>query len=170
MKAWVYIDGFNLYYGCLKNSRYKWLNLKKLAESALPQNFKIRKVKYFTARVSGAVDPQAPARQQVYLNALKTVPEIEVHFGHFLAKTQWRPLINLPVAARTIRSGTPVILPAGTHTVDGTPNQSLPVGSYAAKGAPRRRRTPVPAPDALVTEIHTMEEKGSDVNLAAHLT
>jgi len=29
MKTIIYIDGFNLYYGCLKDSPYKWLNVLK---------------------------------------------------------------------------------------------------------------------------------------------
>jgi uncharacterized LabA/DUF88 family protein len=33
-----------------------------------------------------------------------------------------------------------------------------------------RIKTPkAPLPDAVVSEVHTMEEKGSDVNIAAHL-
>jgi hypothetical protein len=28
----VYIDGFNLYYGALKKTPYKWLNIKRLAD------------------------------------------------------------------------------------------------------------------------------------------
>jgi hypothetical protein len=30
----VYIDGFNLYYGCLKGTPYKWLDLDALCRSA----------------------------------------------------------------------------------------------------------------------------------------
>lgn len=33
----------------------------------------------------------------------------------------------------------------------------------------RRRRATAPLADAVVVEFHTMEEKGSDVNLAVHL-
>lgn len=29
-------------------------------------------------------DPNQPQRQQTYLRALATIPEIEIHFGHFL--------------------------------------------------------------------------------------
>ncbi len=32
----VYVDGFNLYYGALKRTPYKWLDLGKLAEILLP--------------------------------------------------------------------------------------------------------------------------------------
>ena len=51
MRTIVYIDGFNLYYGCLKNTPYKWLNLEKLFMQLLDKKHKIIAVKYFTARV-----------------------------------------------------------------------------------------------------------------------
>ena len=127
---------------------------------------------YCTARVSGLSNPGAPARQQIYLNALRTLPEVEVHFGSFLAKTVWRPLVNLPVADRPIATQPqPVTLPAGEHPVEGESVQTLPVGSYPVRGSRRgkRRKATAPLPDAVIAEFHAMEEKGSDVNLAAHL-
>lgn len=169
-KTYVYVDGFNLYYGAVKNTPFRWLNLVELARRVLPPAHNIKRVKYFTARVSGAADPTAPARQQVYLNALKTLPEVEIYFGNFLAKTVWRPLTNLPVAGKTINSVPPVTLPAGNHTVTGSPKQTLPVGSYPSSSARKRAKGSTrPLPDALIAESHTMEEKGSDVNLAVHL-
>ena len=62
-------------------------------------------------------------------------------------------------------------LPAGNHpVVAGANRQTLPVGSYPGNGArSRKRKATAPAQDALVAEFHAMEEKGSDVNLAAHL-
>ncbi len=30
METTIYIDGYNLYYGCLKYSPYKWLDLVEL--------------------------------------------------------------------------------------------------------------------------------------------
>ena len=42
-------------------------------------------VRYFTAKVSARPnDPDQPNRQQTYFRALETVPEIEIHLGHFL--------------------------------------------------------------------------------------
>lgn len=121
--------------------------------------------------MSGISDPGAPARQQIYLNALRTLPEVDVHFGSFLAKTVWRPLINLPVAGNRIDAPQPVTLPAGDHPVLGANRRMLPVGSYPQRGgrSRQRRRATAPLADALVAEFHAMEEKGSDVNLAAHL-
>lgn len=51
----VYIDGFNLYYGCLKRSPYKWLDLGSLCSQLLPQN-DIKRIRYFTARVKARPD------------------------------------------------------------------------------------------------------------------
>ena len=38
MRTYVYIDGFNLYHGCVKRSPYKWLNLRQLSENLLPDH------------------------------------------------------------------------------------------------------------------------------------
>ena len=169
MRTRVYVDGFNLYYGALKGTPYKWLDLVDLARRLLPAGHLVDRVNYFTARVSGVSDPGAPARQHAYLRALRTFPEIRMHFGSFLAKAVWRPITNLPIADKRIETPAPVTLPAGLHPVTGS--GTLPVGSYPARNAGRRRRrkTAAPRPDAVIAEVHTMEEKGSDVNLAAHL-
>ena len=169
MRTRVYVDGFNLYYGALKGTSFKWLDPIKLAHCLLPAEHQIDKLYYFTARVSGVVDKNAPARQQVYLSALNTLPEVEVHFGSFLAKTIWRPLTNLPVADKTIYAPMPVTLPEGIHSVENS--QKLPVGSYPQKSSCNKkgRRQSRYLCSAVIAEVHTMEEKGSDVNLAAHL-
>ena len=38
MKTIVYVGGFNLYYGCVKRTPYKWLNIQSLSELLLPNN------------------------------------------------------------------------------------------------------------------------------------
>ncbi|MDE2851368.1 MAG: NYN domain-containing protein [Acidobacteriota bacterium] len=171
MKTSVYIDGLNLYYGALKGTPFKWLDPIKLSTAVLPQQCVVDRVLYFTAHVSGVVDPGAPARQQVYLNALRTLPQVEVHFGSFLTKTLWRPLANLPVAGRRIATPKSVTLPAGDHAVSGASPQTLRVGRYPTRqsGKNKRPKASAPLPDALVAEFHSAEEKGSDVNLASHL-
>lgn len=35
LRTRVYVDGFNLYYGCLKGTPWKWLNLVALFERVL---------------------------------------------------------------------------------------------------------------------------------------
>ena len=63
----VYVDGFNLYYGALKRTPYKWLDLGKLAQTLLPADT-IQEIHYFTARVSSRVyNPSSLARSDVEL-------------------------------------------------------------------------------------------------------
>ncbi len=74
----VYIDGLNLYYS-LKRTPYKWLNIKKLTENILnPSLHKILNNKYFTAI---SVKSESTQRQDVYLQALKTLKNIEIIYG-----------------------------------------------------------------------------------------
>jgi hypothetical protein len=172
MRTWVYVDGFNLYYGAVKGTSFKWLNPVELAKQILPADHTIERLKYFTAHASGAADPEVPRRQHAYLSALRTLPEVEIFFGRFLAKTIWRPITNFPVAGVQIHCSTVASLPRGDHVVDGGSLNSpatLVVRSYPPRGAPRVKPTPQPLANALITEVHAMEEKGSDVNLAAHL-
>lgn len=172
MRTWVYVDGFNLYYGAVKGTSFKWLNPVALATQVLPAGNVVERLKYFTAHVSGSADPDLPRRQHAYLSALRTLPEIEIHFGRFLAKTIWRPITNFPVAGAQIHSPVTTTIPAGNHAVDGgslNAAATLVVRTYPRRGAPRAAQPARPLGDALITEVHSMEEKGSDVNLAAHL-
>jgi uncharacterized LabA/DUF88 family protein len=86
LKTNVYIDGFNLYYGLLKNSRYKWLNLKLLCEKMFPKNH-IQTINYFIAQVSGTQnDPGQPDRQQAYFRALNTLENFNIIYGKFVVR------------------------------------------------------------------------------------
>lgn len=81
--TYVYIDGFNLYYGALKNTPYKWLDVAALCNRLLTTN-NVIKIKYFTAKVSSRPnDPQQPVRQEAYLRALETIPNLEIIYGQF---------------------------------------------------------------------------------------
>jgi len=86
MRTFVYIDGFNLYYGAVKSTPYKWLDLKALFVNILQPYNKILAVKYYTAKVASRPDDlDAPNRQTIYLNALRAhIPEIQITRGHFL--------------------------------------------------------------------------------------
>ena len=121
MNTFVYVDGFNLYYGAVKGTPYKWLNILSLCRHLLPKN-NILKIKYFTALVTARPgDPDQPSRQQIYLRALKTIPDLEIIYGHFLEHP-----VNMPL-----------------------------VSSLAGK--------------IKYAYVMKTEEKGSDVNIAAHL-
>jgi uncharacterized LabA/DUF88 family protein len=92
--SYVYVDGFNLYYGAVKGTAYKWLDIQKMVQLILPKN-QILKIKYFTALVNARPqDPDQPIRQQMYLRALRTIPNLEIIRGHFLSHTVWMPLAN----------------------------------------------------------------------------
>lgn len=80
----VYVDAFNLYYGCLRGSVFKWLDLEALSHRYLRPDDELNRIRYFTARVTARPsDPRAPQRQQAYLRALETIPCLTVHYGRF---------------------------------------------------------------------------------------
>ena len=90
----VYIDGFNLYYGALKGTDFRWLDLSALCRELLPKDH-VGTIRYFTARVRQLPnDRSAPQRQGTYLRALETIPNITIHFGHFLQHRRRLPLAN----------------------------------------------------------------------------
>ena len=98
----VYVDGFNLYYGCLRHTAYKWLDLEALCRTLLPA-YDIQRIRYFTARVSGRTDPGTPLRQGAYLRALWTLPTVTIHLGKFLQSNVRMPLASpLPGHPRTV--------------------------------------------------------------------
>ena len=97
----VYVDGFNLYYGALRKTPHRWLDLEKLCSALLPNN-QIGQIKYFTALVSARPhDPDQPVRQQTYLRALATLPKVTVHLGHFLSHEVMMPVAVSPGQAQT---------------------------------------------------------------------
>ncbi len=88
----VYIDGYNLYYG-LREKGWKWaywLNLEKLAGELLKPWQKLVAVKYFTSVVTQP--PDRHRRQSIFLEALQTLPKVQIFYGHFVSDTVecWR--------------------------------------------------------------------------------
>jgi uncharacterized LabA/DUF88 family protein len=93
--TYVYIDGFNLYYGAVRGTPYRWLDLEAFCRHLLPRE-DIQQIRYFTARVSGRIDSGAPVRQAMYLRALGTLPRVSVHYGAFITNKVWMPLVDPP--------------------------------------------------------------------------
>ena len=92
MKTNVYIDGFNFYYGCIKDTPFHWLNLAMMCKLLLPKDH-IQTIKYFTALVTPwPNDPNKLIRQKVYLRALRTIPNLEIVLGTFLSHEVRMPL------------------------------------------------------------------------------
>ncbi|MEA2582558.1 MAG: hypothetical protein QOF33_643 [Thermomicrobiales bacterium] len=97
-RANVYFDGFNVYHGCFRDGARppiwqtcKWLDLKLFCERVFP-NFDIYRIRYFTALVNPTpIDPDNRLRQQTYLRALETIPNLTVHRGRFATnkKKRW---------------------------------------------------------------------------------
>lgn len=98
----IYVDGMNLYYGCLKGTGYKWLDLNALFETLLP-NYDINRIRYFTARISARPDnPGTAQRQDAYIRALRTLPNVSLHLGKFLVSTVRMPLANPKPGVKTV--------------------------------------------------------------------
>jgi len=85
MKTNIYIDGFNLYFGCVKDTPYKWLDVAKMCRLLLPKD-NIQRIKYFTAKVKPRPnDLSQPIRQATFWRALRTIPNLEIVEGSFLS-------------------------------------------------------------------------------------
>jgi hypothetical protein len=92
------VDGFNLYYGAAKNTPYKWVDLAALCGNILP-GISIKRIRYFTALVKPLPsDPQTRMRQDIYIRALRTIPSLSVHFGHFLQSPVTMRLVSPPAS------------------------------------------------------------------------
>ena len=90
----VYIDGFNFYYGAVKGTPYKWLDFSALCRILLPGH-KIRRIYYFTALLEARPgDSEKRQRQETYLRALRTMPNLKIVFGSFLTHVRNMPLAN----------------------------------------------------------------------------
>lgn len=136
LRTRVYIDGYNLYYGCLKNSLHKWLDVHHLIEHILPSVhyelngqpvsyvFTAPAIKYFTALILPAFGKSGDsvACQQHYHDALQ---------GHL---------------------GTSLEIIKGYH-------DAKPARAY-------RHEPDKAARDSEVIDIWKLEEKQSDVRLA----
>jgi NYN domain len=126
--TYVYVDGFNLYYGVFGKERgwrsaaYKWLDLSALAANVWPALTPIAAVRYFTALVKPTpADPQVGVRQQAYIRGLRAVGAT-VHFGTFKVR---RKNVRLIGAA-------PQVPPSTTNVVLSAEAQ---IGKYDEKGS-----------------------------------
>ena len=104
MQTIAYIDAFNLYFGALKGSLCKWLNLELWLDAQFPRN-QITAIKYFTARVKPFEgDDGSCVRQEQYLAALSTLPRVEIIEGHYLVKVVGAMLAVPPATgSRTVK-------------------------------------------------------------------
>lgn len=80
----AYVDGFNLYHGLRAKhwKRFYWLNIPALARQLLKPDQQLVFTKYFTSVVKDPADKRQ--RQAVFLEALKTLPDLRIFYGQFL--------------------------------------------------------------------------------------
>lgn len=152
----VYIDGYNLYYGgraiCGRGlAGWRWLDLRQLATGVIGaqsnwHGMAAFRIVYCTARIKGASNVQSQQDQDVYLRALAATTSVDViEYGTYVTRTATAPL------ATAGPGGRPQISTA-----------SWPVMVRDAVGAD--------VPNAsFMASVARREEKGSDVNVAAHL-
>jgi uncharacterized LabA/DUF88 family protein len=96
MKLNVYVDAFNLYYGCLLKTPYKWINLHSFCQATFPSD-QINRIRYFTARVKARPsDPGQPVRQDTLFRALRTLPNLTIHEGSYIEKPVTLPVHPIP--------------------------------------------------------------------------
>ena len=142
-----YIDGFNLYYRALKDTPFRWLDLRQLAATLFPDD-EIKGVCYFTALLNQRPDnPDQPARQLTYLRALGTLPGLNIYYGALRPRIKTRrlaePIPGLPQYVRILDSeekGTDINL-ATRLLVDGfsgTYEQAVVVSNDSDLASPMR--------------------------------
>jgi uncharacterized LabA/DUF88 family protein len=156
VRAGVYVDGYNLYYGgrglCGRRTPgWRWLDIRDMATAVLRRRHdwpgaKVDRIVYCTARVDSRTDPEAHRDQDVYLKALVAHGAVDhIEYGAFVARARTAPLATIDGLGR------PVVT-----------RSRWPIMVKDADGAD--------VPDAVfMAQVLSVEEKGSDVNLATHL-
>ncbi len=99
MRTIAYVDGYNLYYGLLRKSRHKWLDLYALfKDHLLDDAADLIEVRYYTAPVLGRMSDstESPQRQRVYLQALRKFrPQgLTIVEGRIMASTPFQRLFR----------------------------------------------------------------------------
>ena len=88
----VYVDGYNLYYGLLKGTPDKWLDLSCLVRSLLAPDHEIGTIYYFTSIITPYPhDAAAIEDQNVYLQALATDPLVRIVKGKYTRRAAHLP-------------------------------------------------------------------------------
>lgn len=96
MKLNVYVDGFNLEYGSLMGTAYRWLDLRALCQATFPSDH-IGRIRYFTALMKpNPHDPDKHVRQATYLRALGTLSDLTIHEGRYIKKPVKMALHPIP--------------------------------------------------------------------------
>jgi uncharacterized LabA/DUF88 family protein len=104
MRTIVYVDGFNFYYGRLKSTPFKWLDLyklfnKHLIHTVVPES-ELLVVKFFTADIKAnfsRLGKVSETAQKIYHNALLASPgSTEIIKGYYSTERSKPPLYKNP--------------------------------------------------------------------------
>jgi hypothetical protein len=81
----AYVDGYNLYYGLRDKGwkRFYWLNIQAMVQNLLKDHQILLSTKYFTTVIKRPVAKRK--RQAVFLDALRTLSDFEMFYGHWLS-------------------------------------------------------------------------------------
>jgi hypothetical protein len=145
----IYIDGLNLYYGALRNTPYRWLDLDLLSRNLFPHD-EIVIIRYFTAPIHRRNDvSKSHSRQALYIRALRTLTSVKIHLGHFQSNEEWK-----------------VISENSIHPADKFDPTIKPRNLFNImwRNAVRSRKN-----NFVYAQVLIEQEKGSDVNLSTHL-
>ena len=159
LRVGVYIDGFNLFYGGIElhrhDSTWMWLDLRSLVSSIVKSRAEwvgseIHRVVYCTAEVTDS--PASLARQQRYHLALRHAKSVDfIAYGEFRTSAKQSP-VALRAGNKKRRQAAPEVL---TFDVD-----PLPTAAWTRLAKDTGH---------LLVSHQKQEEKGTDVNIAAHL-
>lgn len=108
----VYVDGYNLYAGGVRWTRFRWLDVAALADRLAGKP--VQRVIYCTAMCKGTKsDPEKPSRQEAYWAALRSTGRIEIMKGLFQPRTK-------SVAVKKCRQDTPCLIRVKTWEEKGS--------------------------------------------------
>jgi uncharacterized LabA/DUF88 family protein len=81
----AYVDGYNLYFGLREKGwkRFYWLNIQSIVQNLLKPNQILVSTKYFTTVIKRPPDKRS--RQAVFLEALGTLSDFKMFYGHWLS-------------------------------------------------------------------------------------
>lgn len=105
LRTIVYIDGYNLYYGCLKYSEYKWLDIYKLFSEHIIKvqspDSTITQVKFFTADIKAKIatrgEKALQAQNSYHRALLHSYPDkISIIKGYYSLERTNLPKFQIP--------------------------------------------------------------------------
>lgn len=156
MRIGVYIDAYNLYYGgrnhCGRGvAGWRWLDVRALSEALVREQPAwaggfVERLVYCTARIDGRTNPEGHSEQDVYLKALLAMNSVDhIEYGNYVSR------VKQSVLATRDKKGRPEVF---------TSNWPVMIQDESGEKVENAK--------FMVSYLHN-EEKGSDVNVAAHL-